>query len=184
MNTLWNQLDLSFNNLKSLFFVEASNVNDKLSHPLLDELKRKLKEDLQGSGLVADIARFFYAVNWNQYWIQALMASHVLTFLLIILSKNREYLLITLLIILILLAASAEHVNYLGGLYWDRFSVANYFDSHGFFILIVYALPIICNASLILIILLSKVAQLLIRAKRLELQAQLKTSPKQKQKLH
>ncbi|ORY06948.1 hypothetical protein K493DRAFT_310356 [Basidiobolus meristosporus CBS 931.73] len=184
MNYIWEHIEHSLDSFRSSFTQHAQALTNSDVAPALylARLKHNLIEPLQGSGLMADIRRFFYAVNWNQYWILSLLTFHVGTFLVILLVKKRSSLLTVLLITLILLAASSEHVNYLGDLYWDKFSVANYFDSHGFFILIVYAIPIICNASLILIILLTQVAQLLVRAKRLELQTG--AQQKSKQKLH
>ncbi|KAF9579083.1 hypothetical protein BGW38_004815 [Lunasporangiospora selenospora] len=112
---------------------------------------------------------FIAAVEWQQTWIQLVLALHLVIFFLIILLRNRPNALAGMLFSTLVLAALSEPLNGIGSRHWQQFSDDNYFDTHGVFAGIVWAAPLLLNSFLAMILLLRAAARLLIRAKRAQL---------------
>ncbi|KAF9900967.1 hypothetical protein EC991_006690 [Linnemannia zychae] len=121
---------------------------------------------------------FIEAVEWQQTWIQMVLAMHLVIFIIIIALRNRPNSLAAMLFCTILLAALSEPLNGIGSRHWQSFSDDNYFDSHGVFTGLVWAAPLLVNAIVATMLLLRAIVQLLVKVKR----AQLQESRKKKQK--
>ncbi|KAF9131234.1 hypothetical protein BGW39_002084 [Mortierella sp. 14UC] len=121
---------------------------------------------------------FIEAVEWQQTWIQMVLAMHLIIFIIIIALRNRPNPLAAMLFCTILLAALSEPLNGIGSRHWQSFSDDNYFDSHGVFTGLVWAAPLLVNATIATMLLLRATVQLLVKVKR----AQLQESKKKKQK--
>ncbi|KAF9919934.1 hypothetical protein FBU30_010356 [Linnemannia zychae] len=121
---------------------------------------------------------FIEAVEWQQTWIQMILAMHLIIFTIIILFRNRPNALAAMLFLTILLAALSEPLNGIGSRHWTKFSNDNYFDSHGVFTGLVWAAPLLVNAMITTMLLLRATVKLLVKVKR----AQLEESRRKKQK--
>ncbi|KAG0204425.1 hypothetical protein BGX33_008540 [Mortierella sp. NVP41] len=121
---------------------------------------------------------FIQAVEWQQTWIQMVLAMHVIFFIMIVLLRNRPNPLAAMLFCAILLAALSEPLNGIGSRHWQLFSDDNYFDTHGVFTGLVWAAPLLVNAMIATMLLLRVTVKLLVKVKR----AQLQESKKKKQK--
>ncbi|KAJ1922877.1 Transmembrane protein 18 [Tieghemiomyces parasiticus] len=122
-----------------------------------------------------DARAFYDAVHWDQPWLQALLALHVLLWVLALGPLRRSETGLSILFAgLCLLILAAPCLNLLGDRYWPHFSSTNYFQTNGHFITLVYSLPLMILLVVVLILLVAQVAQMLIRAKRQELRWQAK----------
>ncbi|KAG0372285.1 hypothetical protein BGX24_000463 [Mortierella sp. AD032] len=121
---------------------------------------------------------FIQAVEWQQTWIQMVLAMHLILFIIIIALRNQPNPLAAMLFCTILLAALSEPLNGIGSRHWQTFSDDNYFDSHGVFTGLVWAAPLLVNAMIATMLLLRATVKLLVKVKR----AQLQESHKKKQK--
>ncbi|KAG0224979.1 Transmembrane protein 18 [Actinomortierella wolfii] len=121
---------------------------------------------------------FIEAVNWQQWWIQAILAMHVFLFVTIILMRNSPNALSGLLMITIVFAALSEPFNRLGQARWKEFADDNYFDNHGVFTTIIWSMPLLLNGLLAVVFLVRKTIQLLVKVKR----AQVASEAKKKRK--
>ena len=139
--------------------------------------------------LYEDYEAFTSAVNWNQNWIKAIIAFHVLNYVLFIATRNNISVQVTSFFFLMTLMVFLEYINSYCFKHWSSFSDQNYFDKNGLFIGITVATPVIilCTIQLVrvlqtLIILyifikfllfqinfLVIASSLLIKAKRMEL---------------
>ncbi|KAI1320681.1 hypothetical protein EDD11_010215 [Mortierella claussenii] len=121
---------------------------------------------------------FISSVEWQQTWIQSILALHLCIFVTIVLVRNRPNALASMFFSTILLAALSEPLNGVAARHWQLFSDDNYFDSHGVFTSIVWAGPLLCNSILAVLLLLRATAGMLIKVKR----AQLQETQRKKQK--
>ncbi|KAF9282373.1 hypothetical protein BGZ68_006008 [Mortierella alpina] len=113
---------------------------------------------------------FISSVEWQQTWIQMILLLHVTLFIIIIVLRNRPNPLAAMLFCTILLAALSEPLNGIGSRHWQLFSDDNYFDTHGVFTGIVWAMPLLGNAILALLLLLRATVKLLVKVKKAQLQ--------------
>ncbi|GJJ78133.1 transmembrane protein 18 [Entomortierella parvispora] len=113
---------------------------------------------------------FISSVEWEQTWIQIILALHLIIFITIILLRNNPNALGAMLFCTIVLAALSEPLNGIGHRHWQLFSDDNYFDSYGVFMGLVWALPHLINAMLAVVLLLRATIGLLIKVKRAQLQ--------------
>ncbi|KAF9955004.1 hypothetical protein BGZ70_010392 [Mortierella alpina] len=113
---------------------------------------------------------FISSVEWQQTWIQMILLLHVTLFTIILVLRNRPNPLAAMLFCTILLAALSEPLNGIGSRHWQLFSDDNYFDTHGVFTGVVWAMPLLGNALLALLLLLRATVKLLIKVKKAQLQ--------------
>ncbi|KAF8940078.1 Transmembrane protein 18 [Haplosporangium gracile] len=118
---------------------------------------------------------FIEAVEWQQTWIQMVLAMHLIFFIIIVSLRNRPN---PLAAMLFCTTALSEPLNGIGSRHWQLFSDDNYFDSHGVFTSLVWAAPLLVNAMVATMLLLRATVKLLVKVKR----AQLQESKKKKQK--
>ncbi|KAG9322915.1 hypothetical protein KVV02_003454 [Mortierella alpina] len=113
---------------------------------------------------------FISSVEWQQTWIQMILLLHVTLFIIILILRNRPNPLAAMLFCTILLAALSEPLNGIGSRHWQLFSDDNYFDTHGVFMGVVWAMPLLGNALLGLLLLLRATVKLLVKVKKAQLQ--------------
>ena len=113
---------------------------------------------------------FYHAISWSEEkWLQALLATHVLTFLFILLGRRFYTLQVLVFLVMCGLVFMAERLNEIGRERWQEFSTQNYFDTHGVFMGVVFAAPMLLNLTLQLFITLGEASRLVIQVKRHEL---------------
>ncbi|KAG0328795.1 hypothetical protein BGZ99_004459 [Dissophora globulifera] len=118
---------------------------------------------------------FISSIDWQQNWIQMILAMHFIIFVIIILVRNRPSALTGM---LFCTTALSEPLNGIASRHWQRFSDDNYFDQHGVFASLVWAAPLLGNAILAVMLLLRATVQMLVKVKK----AQLQESKRKKQK--
>ncbi|KAI9329695.1 transmembrane protein 18-domain-containing protein [Pilaira anomala] len=79
-------------------------------------------------------------------------------------------------------AALTQPLNSFAMKNWRKFSTQSYFDASGIFVVIVYALPLICNGTLALVFILKATVSLMIETKRAQLKSKMRQSSKNKSK--
>jgi hypothetical protein len=88
-------------------------------------------------------AEFQSAVNWEERWIQGLLASHVLLLILVLLLRkdvNAQTIIFFTICVMVLLA---ERINSYCAMSWRSFASQNYFDRHGAFITVMMSGPLL-----------------------------------------
>ncbi|KAI8141623.1 transmembrane protein 18-domain-containing protein [Fennellomyces sp. T-0311] len=113
--------------------------------------------------------QFLDAIDWSQTWIRGLIGFHVLCFLTTICLRKRSTALSIYFFILLGMAALAQPLNNLGKTHWEKFASADYFDESGLFIVSVYALPLVFNCFITLMLILKAAAGLLVEMKRAQI---------------
>ena len=119
-----------------------------------------------------DVADFRDAINWeiDKEWIGGICAFHVIIFTTIVAARDVNIRSV-LLFMLLGLTFCCQYINAFLSKddNWKKFSSQNYFQEDGVFILVMFALPCICNALLCLIYLYMEIVNISIQAKRLQI---------------
>ncbi|KAF2356065.1 Transmembrane protein 18 [Trinorchestia longiramus] len=113
---------------------------------------------------------FLMSIDWNESWLQAILATHVLLLVAVWLLRRFFYLLAGLFLLILATVYNAEAINKYGAQNWNRFSRQQYFDSSGMFISLVFSLPLISICLVIMMLWVYQSASLLITLKRKEIQ--------------
>ena len=118
---------------------------------------------------MANAMGFFYAVNWNERWIQAILVLQVLFFVLVAMTRHRQNIQSLLLVLLCASVYFAETLNKYGAENWASFSTQNYFDKNGIFVSVVFSAPLLLTGTFMMLYTLYSSAHMLVSVKRLEL---------------
>jgi hypothetical protein len=86
---------------------------------------------------------FTTAINWNETWLIALLCSHVVLFLVVILTRKKFTFQTIVFLLLCILIRCSEYINSLCAQNWRFFSTQDYFDKHGVFAGIFFAGPLL-----------------------------------------
>ncbi len=122
-------------------------------------------------GFSAEVARFVNAVDWSQRWLLALGGYYVLALLLVLLFRRHMGVQMAALAGCLLQVLFAQPLNALAHKHWRVFATEDYFGTNGFFVSIVFGLPLLLLAIVALINLLLGTASLAVTVKRMELAA-------------
>ncbi|KTF85303.1 hypothetical protein cypCar_00016003 [Cyprinus carpio] len=98
---------------------------------------------------ITSLWSFLQSVDWSEPWLMGLLAFHVLCFAFTILSCKCYRLQICHFLLMVAMVYSAEYLNELAAMNWRSFSKFQYFDSKGMFISLVYSVPLLLNAVII-----------------------------------
>eukprot|EP00615_Pteridomonas_danica_P009396 CAMPEP_0114351094 /NCGR_PEP_ID=MMETSP0101-20121206/16905_1 /TAXON_ID=38822 ORGANISM="Pteridomonas danica, Strain PT" /NCGR_SAMPLE_ID=MMETSP0101 /ASSEMBLY_ACC=CAM_ASM_000211 /LENGTH=191 /DNA_ID=CAMNT_0001490757 /DNA_START=1 /DNA_END=572 /DNA_ORIENTATION=- len=116
-----------------------------------------------------DVEAFVAAVDWSEKWIQALLITHVLLWIVTIITrKNFTWQCCTFFFVCIVVW-SAETLNTLAHNNWTTFSKQDYFDTHGFFTSVMLAGPMLLLSMYQMVNFLITASYLLVDVKREEL---------------
>jgi len=115
---------------------------------------------------------FFRAVNWTEPFILSLITLHVTMALLAVLTRRQTTVQTVLWLLLLLAAWMARWLNDLGSQFWREFATQNYFDTQGFFVSVMYTLPLMLICLFIVANFVLLASRLLIQVKRAELRRQ------------
>lgn len=100
---------------------------------------------------LSSLKAFYGAVDWDEWWIQAIVSFHVVVFMLIVLTRKSQSVQIALTVSLCALGLCLQPLNSMGAQHWREFSRQNYFDANGVFIGSVVGLPCIVNLLILLV---------------------------------
>eukprot|EP00117_Sycon_ciliatum_P041017 scpid18905/ scgid30066/ Transmembrane protein 18 len=116
------------------------------------------------------LVEFVTAIDWTQPWLIALMVFHLSCTVFIVLARHHVLtMLVPLFAVFFVLCAPASYINEWAADNHTLFATEQYFDSAGMFISIVYSLPMMLNAILILVFMLIEVSHMVVSVKRTEL---------------
>jgi transmembrane protein 18 len=102
-------------------------------------------------GILENLEAFFTAVNIKETFNTSLVIFHILTFVLILATKNYHKVQLGIFIFLLLLCYFLETINTYLGKHWRDFTSQNYFDKSGFFICVMVGFPALCNCVLVMV---------------------------------
>eukprot|EP01023_Acetabularia_acetabulum_P057581 TRINITY_DN6717_c0_g4_i1.p1 TRINITY_DN6717_c0_g4~~TRINITY_DN6717_c0_g4_i1.p1 ORF type:complete len:181 (+),score=11.55 TRINITY_DN6717_c0_g4_i1:39-545(+) len=117
---------------------------------------------------------FFYAIDWTEPWIIAILVTHALLLILVLIFRKNIQIQSVLFCFMMLIVFGAQKLNELGQKNWEQFSKQDYFDDHGFFISMVVSMPMIVVMLLVVINYLISVSKLLVKMKRQQLRHQMR----------
>ncbi|KAG5277416.1 hypothetical protein AALO_G00117320 [Alosa alosa] len=98
---------------------------------------------------VTSIWTFLQTIQWTEPWLMGLLAFHAFCFISTLFTCKYYRLQICLFLMMVGMVASAEYLNELAAMNWSLFSKFQYFDSKGMFISLVYSVPLLFNAIII-----------------------------------
>uniref|UniRef100_A0A034WTQ7 Transmembrane protein 18 n=1 Tax=Bactrocera dorsalis TaxID=27457 RepID=A0A034WTQ7_BACDO len=123
---------------------------------------------------------FLASIDWNDPWLIALIAVHVLTTVTTLMTRNNTNFQIFLFLILLSAAYCSESINEFAAAKWKSFSKQQYFDSNGLFISTVFSIPILLNCMLIIGAWMYNSLQIMVTLKRAQLLQQVKRNKQEK----
>lgn len=138
--------------------------------------------------LVSETKLFFWAVNWSEPFFAYMGGFHALVVLLLlwftVWRRCSDERLLCISILLCLLTCASPFLNRVGHTYADRIFVepgVNYFDENGFFISIVFLLPLMAWAVGLQVRLIWRLLCTLVSVKRHEFQQRGRRQEKEKE---
>uniref|UniRef100_A0A8C4QY34 Transmembrane protein 18 n=1 Tax=Eptatretus burgeri TaxID=7764 RepID=A0A8C4QY34_EPTBU len=90
------------------------------------------------------------SVDWTEGWLLTLLGFHSLCLILTFASRQHRNVQTIYFLCLLALAYSASYINEIAAIKWRSFSKHQYFDAHGVFISLVFSVPLLINAVIIL----------------------------------
>ncbi|XP_065200300.1 transmembrane protein 18 [Planococcus citri] len=95
-----------------------------------------------------NIYAFLQNVDWYDPWLVILILFHISITVITFATRNRNNFQVILFLFLLLLVYCSENINKVASDNWRLFSRQQYFDSNGFFISLVFCIPILLNCML------------------------------------
>lgn len=99
---------------------------------------------------IQDIFGYIQSIDWNDRWLYALIGFHVLTTAVTLATRKHGSFQIIIFLGLLVLVYCSESINEYAAENWKLFSKQQYFDSKGFFISIMFSMPILLNCMLLI----------------------------------
>ena len=118
---------------------------------------------------VEDVSAFVAAVDWSERWIQLLLAGHLILWFTTVWTRRRFSWQSLTFFVVCSFVWSSEMLNTYARANWERFSTQNYFDSHGFFISVMFSGPLLLLAMFQMVNFLIIASNLLVEVKREEI---------------
>jgi len=135
---------------------------------------------MKGDEQIDTVFKFLASIDWTERWLQYVVLFHVITFLLILLSRNYLKTQIAFFTMLLASVLCTEGINEYLAKNFAAFSRQQYFDSEGMFISLVWSAPVLVNCVAILINWFLFSGKMLVDVK----QRELKEKEKEKSKKH
>jgi len=122
--------------------------------------------------------KYFASLDWRELWVQGLAMFHILTSVIIYLTRFRLTLQAVIFCILLATISATERANQWLAANYKLYSKQQYFDSQGMFISLAFSAPVLLNCVAVLINWFLKSGDLLVTVKRKELEERAKESKK------
>ncbi|XP_005914597.1 transmembrane protein 18 isoform X2 [Haplochromis burtoni] len=100
---------------------------------------------------ITSLWTFFMSVQWSEPWLIGLLVFHAVCLFLTLLTCKYYRAQICHFLLVVGLVYSAEYLNELAARNWRFFSNFQYFDSKGMFISLVFSIPLLLNAVIIMV---------------------------------
>uniref|UniRef100_A0A3B4FRV9 Transmembrane protein 18 n=1 Tax=Pundamilia nyererei TaxID=303518 RepID=A0A3B4FRV9_9CICH len=100
---------------------------------------------------ITSLWTFFMSVQWSEPWLIGLLVFHAVCLFLTLLTCKYYRAQICHFLLVVGLVYSAEYLNELAARNWRSFSNFQYFDSKGMFISLVFSIPLLLNAVIIVV---------------------------------
>ncbi|XP_077409426.1 transmembrane protein 18 [Vanacampus margaritifer] len=127
---------------------------------------------------ITSIWTFLMSVKWSEPWLLAALAFHIVCLCLTLLTCKFYRAQICHFLLIIALVSSAEYLNELAAMNWRLFSEFQYFDSKGMFISLVFSIPLLFNAVIIVTVWLSRTFSTMVQLKTLQLKRKARLAKK------
>lgn len=127
-------------------------------------------------GLVA----YLRSIDWTEPWFSGLAAFHITCAILTVLTRKTGVLQSIYFATLMIMVFCAEYINEWAAKNWSLFAKQQYFDSNGFFISVVFSVPLLINCLVIVVSWLWDVGVLISSVKRMKIKQRNKQMEKQK----
>lgn len=123
-------------------------------------------------GVLTSLKHFADAIDWNERWIQGLIAFEIVLFTTVVLKRNNQAILTTTFAISVGVVATLERINSIAAQHWQLFAGQNYFDQHGIFVGAILGAPLLLIMFTILVIYVMQLGGMLVVMKRMQLKAE------------
>ncbi|EFJ44547.1 hypothetical protein VOLCADRAFT_64706 [Volvox carteri f. nagariensis] len=133
------------------------------------DLRRQWKSFQESEPFLHVLQGFLHAIDWREPWIVSILAFHVLTLVIALVTRKRGAVQLFVFVLAGGVIFNAERLNKLGAQHWEKFAGQNYFDSTGVFMSAVVSGPQLLVMFIILINYLINCAGMLVEAKKREL---------------
>lgn len=172
-----------FGGLSTIEFINVVRIkDDDYFQKIMEFKKSEIPKDAVSTTEIDSIAKFLAHIDWSEPWLQGLVAFHIISFFVVILTRKRVNFQGTLFVILLISIGLTEKTNEYMASNYKQYFKQQYFDSHGMFISFVYSAPVLVNCVIILINWFNYSTQLLVSVKQRELKDRIKDSNEKKVK--
>ncbi|XP_019729249.1 transmembrane protein 18 [Hippocampus comes] len=127
---------------------------------------------------ITSIWTFLMSVKWSEPWLIGGVVFHIVCLCLTIVTCKYYRAQICHFLLIIVLVYSAEYLNELAAMNWRSFSEFQYFDSTGMFISLVFSIPLLLNAVIIVIVWLYRTFSTMAELKTLQLKQKARLAKK------
>ncbi|KAK5622229.1 Transmembrane protein 18 [Crenichthys baileyi] len=129
---------------------------------------------------ITSIWTFLMSVQWSEPWLMGLLLFHVVCLFLTVVTCRFYRAQICHFLIIVGLVYSAEYLNELAAMNWRLFSNFQYFDSKGMFISLVYSIPLLLNAVIIVMVWVYRTFSTMAELKTLQLKRRARREKREK----
>ncbi|XP_013867015.1 transmembrane protein 18 [Austrofundulus limnaeus] len=129
---------------------------------------------------ITSIWTFLMSVQWSEPWLIGLLVFHGVCLFLTLITCRFYRAQICHFLLIAGLVYSAEYLNELAALNWRSFSEFQYFDSKGMFISLVYSIPLLLNAVVIVMVWVYRTFSTMAELKTLQLKRKARREKREK----
>uniref|UniRef100_A0A1A7X7V5 Transmembrane protein 18 n=2 Tax=Iconisemion striatum TaxID=60296 RepID=A0A1A7X7V5_9TELE len=129
---------------------------------------------------ITSIWTFLMSVQWSEPWLIGLIVFHVVCLFLTVVTCRYYRAQICHFLLIVSLVYSAEYLNELAAMNWRAFSNFQYFDSKGMFISLVYSVPLLLNAIIIVMVWVHRTFSTMTELKTLQLKRKARREKREK----
>ncbi|KAM4530028.1 transmembrane protein 18 [Fundulus diaphanus] len=129
---------------------------------------------------ITSIWTFLMSVKWSEPWLIGLVVFHVACLCLTMVTCRFYRAQICHFLIIVGLVYSAEYLNELAAMNWRSFSDFQYFDSKGMFISLVFSIPLLLNAVIIVMVWVYRTFSTMTELKTLQLKRRARREKREK----
>ncbi|XP_049612263.1 transmembrane protein 18 [Syngnathus scovelli] len=127
---------------------------------------------------ITSIWTFLMSVKWSEPWLIGGFAFHLACLCLTVVTCKYYRAQICHFLLILALVYSAEYFNEVAAMNWRSFSEFQYFDSRGMFISLVFSIPLLCNAVIIVAVWLHRSFSTMTELKTLQLKRKARLAKK------